>query len=59
MQRQVAFIHTAHAAIPPLMAYYSAAAPEYDITNLLDEGILRFFASGNYRAAEWRFRDLI
>ncbi len=59
MQRQVAFIHTAHGAIPPLMAYYSAAAPEYDITNLLDEGILRFFASGNYRAAEWRFRDLI
>ncbi len=59
MQRQVAFIHTAHGAIPPLMAYYTAAAPEYDITNLLDEGILRFFASGNYRAAEWRFRDLI
>ena len=41
------------------MAYFSAAAPEYDITNLLDEGILRFFDTGNYRAAEWRFRDLL
>ncbi len=59
MQRQVAFIHTAHAAIPPLMAHYTRAAPEIEITNLLDEGVLRFFASGNYRAAEWRFRDLI
>ncbi len=59
MKRHVAFIHTAHAAIPPLMAYFSAAAPEYDIINLLDEGILRFFETGNYRAAEWRFRDLL
>src|SRR5574341_2358121 len=59
MKRSVSFLHTSPAAIPPLMQYYSAHAPEFEITNGLDDGILRLFAAGNYPAAESRFRDML
>lgn len=59
MKRQVAFIHTSPAAIPPLADYYRDHATDLEITNLLDDGILRFFARQNDRAAEERLADLL
>ncbi len=59
MRRQVAFIHTSPAAIPMLADYYLDHAPELEITNLLDDGILRFFAGQREGEAEERFVDLI
>ncbi|MET0646836.1 MAG: hypothetical protein ABW208_09465, partial [Pyrinomonadaceae bacterium] len=42
----MAFIHTSPAAIGPLMQFYNEAAPEIEITNLLDDGLLRLLAAG-------------
>lgn len=41
------------------MQYYGASAPEFEITNLLDDGILRLFAAGDFAAVETRLRDLL
>jgi Asp/Glu/hydantoin racemase len=59
MKRKVTFVHTSPAAIPPLMQFYGAEAPELEITNLLDDGILRSFAAGDVAAPEARFRDML
>ena len=53
-KRSVAFIHTSPAAIGPLMQFYAGAAPELEITNLLDDGLLRLLAAG--RAVDVRRR---
>jgi Asp/Glu/hydantoin racemase len=45
-KRSVAFIHTSPAAVGPLMQFYAGAAPELEITNLLDDGLLRLLAAG-------------
>jgi glutamate racemase len=45
-KRSVAFIHTSPAAIGPLMQFYAEAAPELEVTNLLDDGLLRLLAAG-------------
>ncbi len=46
MKRSVAFVHTSPAAVGPLMQFYAEAAPEFEITNLLDDGLLRLLAAG-------------
>jgi glutamate racemase len=53
-KRSVAFIHTSPAAVAPLMQFYAEAAPELEITNLLDDGLLRLLAAG--RASDVRRR---
>src|SRR5918998_4470975 len=53
-KRSVAFIHTSPAAVGPLMQFYAAAAPELEVTNLLDDGLLRLLAAG--RAGDVRRR---
>jgi hypothetical protein len=53
-KRSVAFIHTSPAAVGPLMQFYAEAAPELEITNLLDDGLLRLLAAG--RAGDVRRR---
>ena len=40
---KIAFIHTSPAAIGPLMQFYGEAAPDLEITNLLDDGLLRLY----------------
>src|SRR5205809_882792 len=52
MKTNLSLIHTSPVAIPPLMEYYSREAPEYEITNRLDDGVLRSFAAGDTGAAE-------
>ncbi len=59
MGHRVALLHTSPPAIAPLMLYLGTHAPELEITNLLEDGILRFFSAGDYTAAEARFRDLL
>jgi aspartate/glutamate racemase len=56
---RLAFIHTSPAAIAPLMQFYGAEAPEMEITNLLDDGLLRLLKAGDRRAAEARLSDML
>lgn len=58
-KRKVAFIHTSPAAIGPLMQFYTEAAPELEITNLLDDGLLRLLAAGDRDAARARLTDMV
>src|SRR5215204_5735195 len=58
-KRPIAFIHTSPAAIGPLMQFYSDAAPDLEITNLLDDGLLRLLAAKNVSVAQERLTDMI
>lgn len=58
-KRSVAFIHTSPAAIGPLMQFYAGAAPELEITNLLDDGLLRLLAAGNRAVARRRLAEML
>src|SRR5215210_6551811 len=58
-KRKVAFIHTSPPAIAPLMQFYSEAAPELEITNLLDDGLLRLLSAGNLPTAQARLADMV
>jgi Asp/Glu/hydantoin racemase len=58
-KRRVAFIHTSPAAIGPLMQFYTEAAPELEITNLLDDGLLRLLAAKEAATAERRLGEMI
>jgi len=59
MKRSVTFLHTSPAAVAPLMNYYSGAAPELEITNILEDGILRLLAAGDRPAVERRLHNMI
>ena len=59
MKTPVAFLHTSPAAIPPLMKYYTDQAPDIEITNQLDDGLLRLFARDDEATAEVRLRDML
>jgi aspartate/glutamate racemase len=59
MKRSVAFIHTSPAAIGPLMQFYGEHAPELEITNLLDDGLLRLLASGKTEVARKRLSEML
>jgi Asp/Glu/hydantoin racemase len=58
-KRRVAFVHTSPAAIGPLMQFYTEAAPELEITNLLDDGLLRLLAAKDSATAGERLRDML
>ena len=59
MPTPVSFLHTSPAAIPPLMQYYGEHAPDLEITNQLDDGLLRYFARGESGAAERRLAQML
>ena len=59
LKRRIAFIHTSPAALEPLKHFYGEAAPEMEVTNLLDDGILRLFAAKNYSVAEQRLTEMV
>ena len=46
MKHPIALIHTSPAAIAPVVEYYGRMAPDLELTNLLDDGILRLFRAG-------------
>lgn len=55
----VSFIHTSPAAIPPLMQYYGEHAPDLEITNQLDDGLLRYLSRGSTEKAERRLSQMV
>jgi Asp/Glu/hydantoin racemase len=59
MNRKVTLIHTSPAAITPLAQFYGATAPELELTNLLDDGLLRLFRNRDTAAAQARLADMI
>lgn len=59
MKTPVAFIHAAPAAIAPLMQFYGSHAPEFEITNILDDGLLRFFATNDTASVEKKLRAMV
>jgi hypothetical protein len=58
-KRKIALIHTSPAAIAPLMRFYADAAPELEITNLLEDGLLRLLAAGEHATVERRLADML
>ncbi len=58
-KRKVAFVHTSPAAVGPLMQFYAEAAPEFEITNLLDDGLLRLLAAKEFDTARERLTDMV
>ena len=56
---KVAFIHTSPAAIGPLMQFYGEVAPDLEITNLLDDGLLRLLAAKQTTTAQQRLAEMI
>jgi Asp/Glu/hydantoin racemase len=58
-KRSVAFIHTSPAAIGPLMQFYAEAAPELEVTNLLDDGLLRLLAAGRTEDVRRRLAEML
>ncbi|HEV2864271.1 MAG TPA: aspartate/glutamate racemase family protein [Pyrinomonadaceae bacterium] len=58
-KRRVAFVHTSPAAVGPLAQFYAEAAPEIEVTNLLDDGLLRLLAKGDRAGVEARLADMI
>jgi aspartate/glutamate racemase len=58
-KRKIALIHTSPAAIAPLMRFYTDAAPELEITNLLDDGLLRLLAAQEHATVEERLAEML
>ncbi len=58
-KRKIALIHTSPAAIAPLMRFYTDAAPELEITNLLDDGLLRLLAAKKHATVEERLAEML
>lgn len=58
-KRKIALIHTSPAAIAPLMRFYTDAAPELEITNLLDDGLLRLLAAQDHATVEERLVEML
>lgn len=59
MKRNVTLIHTSPAAIRPVNDHYHAHAPDLELTNLLDEGLLHCFAEGELSQVEFRLSEMI
>jgi hypothetical protein len=59
VKRRIALIHAVPAAIGPLVQYYSEAAPELDLYNLLDDGLTRLFALDDASRAHHRLAEMI
>lgn len=58
-KHSVSFLHTSPAAIPPLMRYYSESAPDLEITNQLDDGLLRMLSTQDMIAARKRVEEML
>jgi Asp/Glu/hydantoin racemase len=57
--RKVVFVHASRAAVEPLMRYYPKEAPDLEITNLLDDGVMRLFRGGGMDKAKVRLAEMI
>jgi Asp/Glu/hydantoin racemase len=59
MKIPVSFLHTSPAAIGPLMQHCGEHAPDLEITNQLDDGLLRLLAAGRADVVEQRLREML
>ncbi|MCI0625763.1 MAG: hypothetical protein L0387_29665, partial [Acidobacteria bacterium] len=59
MKKRIAFLHASPAAVPPLAEFCANEAPDLEVTNLLDDSLLRFFRSGDLDSAEARLKDML
>jgi Asp/Glu/hydantoin racemase len=59
MKRRVALIHASRAAVDPVMHYYTAQAPDWELTNLLDDGVMRALAGGDSARTRRRLGAMI
>jgi Asp/Glu/hydantoin racemase len=57
--RRLTLIHASPAALPPVLGYFRKAAPDLEITNLLDDGLLRLFAKPDWVAVERRLSEML
>ena len=55
----VSFLHTSPAAIPPLMRYYGESAPDLEITNQLDDGLLRMLSAQDRAGTRRRVQQML
>lgn len=58
-KRKIALVHTSPPAIQPLMQFYSQAAPDLAIANLLEDGLLGLLAEGRHDTVRARLRGMI
>jgi Asp/Glu/hydantoin racemase len=56
---KIALIHASRAAVDLVTRYYTQAAPELEITNLLDDGLLRLLESGDPERARRRLGEML
>lgn len=59
MATPVSFLHTSPAAIGPLMQYYGEQAPDLQITNQLEDGLLRLLSAGRADVVEQRVGQML
>jgi len=57
--RNVSCIHTSPAAIPPIAEFFAREAPGVEVTNLLEDGLLRLLSRGDQPAVERRLADML
>jgi Asp/Glu/hydantoin racemase len=58
MTTRVSCIHTSPAAIGPIAEFVAREAPGLEITNLLDDGLLRLLSRGDQAAVERRLSEM-
>ncbi|MBI3468024.1 MAG: Asp/Glu racemase [Planctomycetes bacterium] len=59
MKTSVSCIHTSPAAISPIAEFFAREAPGIQITNLLDDGLLRLLSRGDQAAVERRLSEML
>lgn len=59
MRQRIVFLHTSPPAIAPLIQHYGKEAPEFEIVNLLDDGVLDYFRRSDLAAAQAAIEELL
>ena len=55
----IAIVHATRASLEPVNRYYSAHAPQLDIFNLLDDGLMRYLDAVDMARAQKRFLAML
>ncbi|MCW5977619.1 MAG: hypothetical protein KIT09_06060 [Bryobacteraceae bacterium] len=58
-RRKITLVHASRASVEPLNGYYPRRMPELEITNLLDDGVMGLFSSGDMPLARRRLSEMI
>ena len=59
MKPTIALIHASRAAVDLVTVYYSQQAPEYELVNLLDDGVMRVLGAEDQSAARRRLGAML